>query len=274
MDVHSPSHGVFLTTHWTQVLSARGDSQEAQAALSELCTAYYPAVLAFIRRAGNSDDSARDLTQEFFARLLARRGFATLERGRGRFRSFLLGAVKHFLADMRDQACTAKRGSGEAALPIGSETGTSPGFQVADPSGSNPEHEFDRAWAVALLDRAIATLVQEHTEAGKETQFATLKPWLTGDTESLSQATAAAELGMTEGAVKVAIHRLRKRFRDLMKAEIAQTLDNSADIADELRYLLADARELGEGRQASPHTLHPEKTPCTLLSSARRAGRY
>ena len=231
--------GAFVTTQWTQVLSARGDSPEAQAALSELCAAYYPAVLAFIRRMGHGEDAARDLTQEFFARLLARRGLDTVERGRGRFRSFLLGAVKHFLSDMRDRAGAQKRGSGEAALPIGIETDTSPGLQIEDRTASNPEHEFDRAWAVALLDRALNALAREHAQDGKEAQFELLKPWLTGDVESLSQSAAARELGITEGAIKVAIHRLRKRFRDIVKSEIAQTLDDPSEVADELRYLLA-----------------------------------
>ena len=231
--------GAFVTTQWTQVLSARGDSPEAQAALSELCAAYYPAVLAFIRRMGHGEDAARDLTQEFFARLLARRGLETVERGRGRFRSFLLGAVKHFLSDMRDRAGAQKRGSGEAALPIGVETDTTPGLQIEDTAASNPEHEFDRAWALALLDRALNTLAREHAQDGTEAQFETHKPWLTGDAESLSQSAAARELGTTEGAVKVAIHRLRKRFREVVKAEIAQTLGDPAEVADELRYLLA-----------------------------------
>jgi RNA polymerase sigma factor (sigma-70 family) len=235
----SRAAGAFLTTHWTQVLSARGDSPAAQSALGELCAAYYAPVLAFIRRAGHGEDAARDLTQEFFARLLERRGLDTVERGRGRFRSFLLGAVKHFLSDMRDHACAQKRGCGEAALPIEIETDTSPGFQIADTAASNPEREFDRAWAVALLDRALNTLEREHSEEGKAAQFEALKPWLTGDLESLSQATAARELGISEGAVKVAIHRLRKRFRDVVKSEIAQTLDDASEVADELRYLLA-----------------------------------
>lgn len=238
MGSDSTSASAFLTTQWTQVLSARGDSVEAQAALSELCAAYYPAVLAFIRRSMHGSEQASDLTQEFFARLLARQGFATVERGRGRFRSFLLGAVKHFLADMWDRDQAVRRGSGESALPLETETETNPGFQVADESAPNPEREFDKAWAMAVLDRAMARLLQEQKDAGREAQFAVLKQWLTGDAESLSQAGAAAKLGMNEGAVKVAIHRLRKRFRDLVKAEIAQTLDDPREMADELRYLL------------------------------------
>jgi len=161
-----------------------------------------------------------------------------LERGHGRFRSFLLGAVKHFLADMWDRERAARRGAGECALPLEAGTDTSPGLQVADQSSPNPEHEFDKAWALAVLDRALARLVQEQKEGGREAQFAVLKPWLTGDAESLSQASAAAKLGMNEGAVKVAIHRLRKRFRELVKGEIAQTLDDPQEVAGELRYLL------------------------------------
>ena len=140
---------------------------------------------------------------------------------------------------MRDRAGAQKRGSGEAALPIGVETDTSPGLQIEDTAASNPEHEFDRAWAVALLQRALNALAREHSDDGKLSQFQTLKPWLTGDAESLSQSTAARELGIGEGAVKVAIHRLRKRFRDLVKAEIAETLGDASEVGDELRYLLA-----------------------------------
>jgi DNA-directed RNA polymerase specialized sigma24 family protein len=238
----------FVTTQWTRVLEARGDSPEAQAALGELCTAYYAPVLAFIQRGGRDEHTARDLTQEFFARLLARRGLDTVERGRGRFRSFLLGAVKHFLADQDDRVSAAKRGGGQAPLPLdaqGSGDTTQGGgglksmaLQVPDPATPVPDAFFDRQWALTLLDRALVALAAEHRAAGKSTQFETLKPWLTGDTEQLSQAEAARRLDLNEGALKVAIHRLRKRFRELVKAEIAQTVDAGTDVQAELNYLL------------------------------------
>jgi DNA-directed RNA polymerase specialized sigma24 family protein len=234
------AHAAFVTTHWTRVLEARGDTPDAQAALGELCTAYYAPVLAFIRRSGRADDASRDLTQEFFARLLARRGLDTVERGRGRFRSFLLGAVKHFLADQHDRASAAKRGGGQTPLPFDAHGSgdTTVSLQIPDPAATVPDTFFDRQWALTILDRALTALAAEHHSANKSTQFETLKPWLTGDSEKLSQADAARQLDLNEGALKVAIHRLRKRFRELVKAEIAQTVGTGADVQVELNYLL------------------------------------
>jgi RNA polymerase sigma factor (sigma-70 family) len=228
----------FVTTQWTRVLEARGDSPEAKAALSDLCAAYYAPVFAFIRRNAPDEDSARDLTQEFFARLLARHGVDTVDPQRGRFRSYLLGAVKHFLADMRDQARRLKRGAGQPLESIEPGTDTSPGLQLSDPNAPSPDREFDRKWALTLLDRALAALAEEHKDAGKADHFDALKPWLTGDTENISQAEAARQLGLNEGAVKVAIHRLRRRFREVIKAEIAQTLSDRTQVDEELRHLL------------------------------------
>lgn len=232
-------NNAFVTTQWTRVLEARGDSPEAKEALSELCAAYYAPVLAFIRRNSRDEDAARDLTQEFFARLLARQGVDSVEQGKGRFRSYLLGAAKHFLSDARDQANAAKRGSGHAHESIEPGTDTSPGLQLRDENTLSPEDEFDRKWAFTLLDHALAALAQEHQAAGKAPQFEVLKPWLTGDADNLSQVDAARELGMNEGAVKVAIHRLRRRFRELMKAEIARTLNDRSQVAQELECLIA-----------------------------------
>jgi len=229
----------FVTTRWTQVLDARGPSAEARAALSDLCAIYYAPVFGFIRRSSPGEDAARDLTQEFFARLLKGCGIDGVDPERGRFRSFLLGAVKHFLADVGDRARAAKRGSGNAAVSIQLESDTSAELQLADGNTPGPEREFDRKWVFTVLDRALAALAQEHKAAGKVEQFDVLKSWLTGDNENLSQAEAAAQLGMSEGAIKVAIHRLRRRFRELVKAEIGQTLNDPTHIADELACLLA-----------------------------------
>ena len=229
----------FVTTQWTRVLEARGESSAAKTALSDLCEAYYQPVYGFIRTGVRDDDSARDLTQEFFARLLSRHGIDSVDPKRGRFRSFLLGAVKHFLADARDHANRQKRGSGLPLETLDSETDTSPGIQVADTSLPGPEQEFDRKWALTVLDRALAALAAEHKGAGKTGHLDALKPWLTGDTENLSQADAARRLGLNEGAVKVAIHRLRRRFRELVKAEIAQTLKDPSQLDAELACLIA-----------------------------------
>lgn len=230
--------GAFVTTQWTRVLEARGDSPQARAALSDLCAAYYAPVLAFIQRNSPDRETARDLTQEFFARLLARQGISGVDPQRGRFRSFLLGAVKHFLADVHDHERRLKRGAGRPAESIDAATDTSHGLQLPDLSAPSPDREFDRKWAFTLLERALTALAEEHEASGKAGQFEALKPWLTGDSKDISQAAAAARLGLTEGAVKVAIHRLRRRFRDLIKNEISQTVGNLAQVDMELHHLL------------------------------------
>jgi RNA polymerase sigma factor (sigma-70 family) len=229
---------VFRTTQWTQVLEARGNSPEAKSALCDLCAAYYSPVFAFIRREGRDDETARDLTQEFFARLLARPSLDNAAPERGRFRSFVLGSVKHFLADMRDHANAAKRGSGEIPVSIQEPTDTSPGVEIPDPQAPSPDREFDRKWALTVLDRSLATLAAEHATASEAAKFEALKPWLTGDTDNLSQADAAAGLAINEGAVKVAIHRLRRRFRETIKAEISRTVSDRSQVDQELRHLV------------------------------------
>jgi len=229
----------FRTTRWTQVLAARGESPEARAALSDLCAAYYAPVVVFLRAEGREEDAARDLAHTFFARVLERQSFGGVDPARGRFRSYLLGALKHFLADQRDRAHTAKRGGGATHEPLAAGTDTSPGLDVPDTKAPEAEREFDRKWALTILDRALAALAQEHATAGESARFETLKPWLTGDHEALSQADAARALGMNEAAVKVAVHRLRKRFRETVKAEIAATLNAPGDVDDEFRHLIA-----------------------------------
>jgi RNA polymerase sigma-70 factor (ECF subfamily) len=239
MDPDRHPSRTFATTQWTEVLEARGESKEARAALARLCEAYYNPVFAFIARTVGDAEAARDLTQEFFRRLLARQGIAGVDPQRGRFRSFLLGAVKHFLADMRDSASRLKRGAGQAAVPLDLAEETSAGLQLPDANRAGPDCEFDRKWALTVLDRALAVLAGEHKAARKSDEFEILKLWLTGETEGISQAEAANRLGMTEGAVKVAIHRLRRRFRDLVRAEIAQTLNDPGQVAHELACLQA-----------------------------------
>jgi RNA polymerase sigma-70 factor (ECF subfamily) len=234
----SIGHGAFVTTQWTRVLEARGNSPEAKAALSDLCAAYYSPVFAFIRRSAPDEDTARDLTQEFFARLLARHGVDSVDPQRGRFRSYLLGAVKHFLADVREHDHRLKRGDGQPLQSIEPGTDTSPGLQLPDPNAPSPDREFDHKWALTLLHRALAGLTREHEASGRADHFEALKPWLTGDTENISQAEVAARLGVNEGAVKVAIHRLRRRFREVIKNEIGQTVSDRTQVDAELDYLL------------------------------------
>ncbi len=236
----SAQTAAFVPTRWTLILRARGESPAARAALGELCEAYYAPVLGFIRCSGRTEDAARDLTQEFFARLLAGHGLEHVDPARGRFRSFLLGAVKHFLADEYDRAQAAKRGGGQAIVSLDGrpQGGTTAELQIPDPAGPPPDTVFDREWAVTLVARALDLLAAEFSAGSKSEHFEALKPWLVGQVESLSQADAAERLGLTEGAVKVAIHRLRKRFRQLVKAEIAQTVPEPGQVQDELRYLM------------------------------------
>lgn len=228
----------FVTTRWTRVLSARGDSPEAHAAFSDLCSAYYEPVLAFVRRNIPDEEAARDLTQGFFAQLIAQHGLSTVEPGRGRFRSYRLGAVKHYLSKQRERASTAKRGEGQAPLSIGDGSDTNLGLQIPDPKAVVTDTFFDRQWAHALVNRALCALAAEAATEGKSEHFSHLKPWLLGEVQSLSQADAARALSLSEGAVKVAIHRLRKRFREVVKAEIAETLSDPALVQEELRYLV------------------------------------
>jgi RNA polymerase sigma-70 factor (ECF subfamily) len=195
-------------------------------------------VFAFIRSNALNEDAARDLTQEFFTRLLERRGIDRVDPRHGRFRSYLLGAVKHFLADAREHAIRLKRGGGQTPEPLEPPTDTSPGLEVADPTAPSPEREFDRRWALTLLDRALASLAAEQKAAGTLPQFEVLKVWLTGDTENISQAETARVLGVNEGAVKVAIHRLRRQFRHAIKSEIAQTVKDPAQVEAEMKCLL------------------------------------
>ncbi|MGA2657419.1 MAG: sigma-70 family RNA polymerase sigma factor [Verrucomicrobiota bacterium] len=236
----APVGHAFLTTRWTQVLSARGESPEARVALGQLCEAYWMPVFRFIRRSNYVEDEARDLTQEFFAQLLAHGGLDRVDPGKGRFRSYLLGAVKHFLAGQQDRANAAKRGGGQAPVPLELkvETHTTTSLQITDPGTPVPDAFFDRQWALNLIDRALNALAAEFVSESKDRYFETLKPWLVGEVGPWSQSEAAQQLGLTEGAVKVAIHRLRKRFRALVKEEIAGTVDEPATVQEELRYLL------------------------------------
>jgi RNA polymerase sigma factor (sigma-70 family) len=234
-----PSNDAFVATRWTLVRRANGGTEEARAALSELCDAYYRPVYRFLCREGRDEESARDLAQEFFMRLLQRGDVGGADRERGRFRSYLLGAVKHFLADQRKHARRVKRGAGavHASLDAG-ETEDAPAMEVTDPGGPVMEIGFDREGALTVMERTLKAVEAEFSASAKGAQFEQLKPWLAGDASVLSQAEAARRLGMNEGAVKVAIHRLRKRFRELLRSEIAQTLADGGSIDDELRYLI------------------------------------
>ena len=232
-------NAAFRTTRWTMVLRARGDGPESRAALGELCEAYWTPVFRFLRREGRSEDDSRELAQEFFTRLLSGGGIGQADPEKGRFRSYLLGALKHFLAERKRKEGRQKRGGNAVLVSIeAGGTDTSPGIPIEDPTGPVSDAWFDREWALAVMDRGLSAVRAACEESGKGKQFDVLKPWLVGDTSNLSQTDAGSELGMTTNAIKVSIHRLRKSFREAVQAEIAQTVTDPDEIAEELSYLV------------------------------------
>lgn len=238
LETAPPVSSNFLTTRWTQVLSARGNSPQARIALGELCEAYWRPIFRFIRRSGYDEEAARDHTQEFVAQFLARNGVDAIERSRGRFRSYLLGAVKHFLSDQKDRASAAKRGGGVSPVSIPEPSDTSTNLDIPDPSSVVPDAFFDRQWALNIIERALRALAAEFAADGKSEHFEVLKPWLVGGTDAQAPGEAAVKLGLSEGAMKVAIHRFRKHFRAMVKAEIGETVSDPAEVQAELRYLV------------------------------------
>lgn len=207
-------------------------------ALTTLCETYWYPLYAFLRGRGHGPADAEDLTQAFFAMLFEKQVLRHADPARGRFRSFLLTALQNFAANVHARDTAAKRGGGARFLPLDFQDAE--GRFVLDPaSAESPERSFDRRWALTLLDRAMTRLQDESLQRNKQQHFAALKPHLAGDEPQLSYAETAAVLGMSEGAVKVAVHRLRRRFRDIVREEIAQTVPSPDEIEDELRYLWA-----------------------------------
>lgn len=227
----------FHTTRWTQVRSAKSDSEDGRKALGDLCDAYYEPVLAFLRCELQDVETARDVAHDFFARMLACGGISHAEREHGRFRSYLLGAVKHFLAHQREAAQRLKRGGGVA--PVSLDEDASAICAIPDAQALSPEAEFDRQWAVTVLAHSLEALRQECGADGKAEFFERVKPWLTGEAAHGDQSELAAACGMTPAALKMAIQRLKKRFRDCVKTEIAGTLDDAAMVEEEMRALQA-----------------------------------
>jgi RNA polymerase sigma-70 factor (ECF subfamily) len=229
----------FAATHWTVVLAAaRGASSSlAGEAMAELCRVYWYPLYAFLRRRGHEVHEAEDLTQEFFTRLLGQHFLDNVDRQKGRFRAFLLASLKHFLADQRDRAHAQKRGGGRAIVSLDSLAAEAR-YRLEPAQDLTPEKMFEKQWALALLEHVLSRLHAEMIADGKPALFEALKDSLTGN-RGLTYAAIGAELGMTEGAVKVAAHRMRRRYRDLLRSEIAQTVASKDEIADEIRYLLS-----------------------------------
>ncbi len=227
----------FQTTHWSVVLAARGgETKEAREALAALCEAYWYPLYAFVRHKGHNADDALDLVQGFFERLLEKRDLDTVDRGKGRLRSFLMASCMHYLSNRLDHDRARKRGGGSSVVSID-------GTVAEGRYGLEPSHEltaerlFERRWATTLLELVISRLEEEMAAAGKARQFAILRPTLAGSAERGSHARIATELGVSEEAARAAASRLRARFREIIREEIALTVDDPEDVEEEIRML-------------------------------------
>ena len=232
-----PSPARFPTTQWSRVISAGDpDAPLARESLAELCNAYWYPLYAYIRRRGYDPEKAKDLTQDFFARALEKGLLAEADPTRGRFRSFLRTVCAHFLANRHDWEGARKRGGDRTILPIDA-AGAEGQYAREMADGLTPERIFDRSWALTLLGRVLERLGREYDEAGKAANFEVLRGMLEGDAEATSYAAVAARLGTTEGAARVAAHRLRRRYGELLRQEIEATLADPDEIDDEIRDL-------------------------------------
>ena len=232
-----PGSSQFPTTRWTLVVAA-GDPhrKEARSALVSLCESYWYPLYAYLRRRGYSADEAQDLTQEFFVRVLEGRYLDRADPEKGRFRSFILTSLKFFVADEQDRQRARKRGGG-ALVPIEVSSGEER-YQREPAHDETPERIFERRWALSLLDRVVERLRNEFVHHGRLEHFERLKVFLLGQSDA-PYAALAREMNTSEGALKVAIHRLRKRYRELFRQEIADTVADPADVESELRFLAA-----------------------------------
>jgi RNA polymerase sigma factor (sigma-70 family) len=228
----------FATTHWSVILAAADTAApNAANALENLCLAYWYPLYAYVRRRGHPPHDAQDFTQEFFARLLTRNFLAGVAAEKGKFRSFLLGAMKHFLADERDKAQAQKRGGGKTFVSLDAATGEER-YALEPVDSMDPEKLFERRWALAVLETARARLQEEFVESGKSALYQRLKAIETGDSDALPYAQVAAEHGLGESAVKSAVSRMRQRYRELVRAEVANTVGSPFEVDEELRYLI------------------------------------
>src|SRR5437879_5155661 len=236
-------HGAaaFTTTHWSVVLEAQSESPAAQEALEKLCRVYWRPIYSFVRRQGIGPADAEDLTQGFFASLLEHRNLDAVRKEQGRLRSYLLGAMKYFLADERRRGMAIKRGKGQRLIPL-EELQADERFEIGPADPVTAELIYERRWASTVLERVLNLLKDEYRRAGNAALFDSLKELLPGEPDAPSQKDVAAQLGMTENAVRQAFYRFRQRYQSLLREEIAHTVATPGDIEDELRHLIAVVR--------------------------------
>lgn len=229
----------FRTTHWSVVLAAKDDTSSAAAdALAQLCRAYWYPLYAYVRRKGYGVADAQDLTQEFFARFLEKHWLGSVDRRKGKFRSFLLGSLEHFLAKEWTRAHRLKRGGGQTIIAW---EGCDPEerYRLEPADDWTAERIYERRWALTVLEQAMSALAAEYAATGKQPLFEELKPFISGEDEEISYPELAARLQMSEGAVRVAVHRLRQRYGESVRGEIARIVQRAEDIEEELRHLFA-----------------------------------
>lgn len=234
-----PNPGVFATTHWSVVLAAGHSSAPgAQEALETLCRTYWYPLYVYVRRQGQSPHDAQDLTQEFFARLLDKKYLRLADPERGKFRAFLLKSLKHFLVNEWEKARTQKRGRGECAIPLDADIAES--RYAAEPvQALTVDQVYEKRWALTLIEAVLARLRENYEAGGRLPVFETLKGFIWGEQSQVSYAEVGSQLGLTQGAVKVAVHRLRGRYRELLRTEIAKTVATPGEVDEELQHLAA-----------------------------------
>ena len=237
----STGPAAFTTTHWSVVLEAQGESPAAQKALEKLCRIYWRPLYGFVRRQGVSPEDAQDLTQGFFALLLERRDLRSVRKEKGRLRSYLLTALRHFLADEHRRAMAVKRGKGQKLIPL-EQLCAEEKSRVEPAEPLTAERIYERRWASTLLDRVLSRLEDKYRERDNAALFDSFNQLLGDEPGAPSQADIAAQLGMTENAVSQAFHRFRQNYQSLLREEIAHTVATPGDIEDELRYLIAVIR--------------------------------
>lgn len=240
--VENAGGAAFVTTHWSVVLAAQSRSAVAEQALEKLCRTYWRPIYSFIRREGHTVEDAQDLTQSFFARLLERRDFDAVRREKGRLRSYLLASLKNFLINERARAMSIKRGGGKILIPLDNLMSR----ERTDPEPADvltADRIYERRWALTVLDQVLGRLEEEYRAADNAKLFGRFREFLADEAGGISQSKIADEFGMNENAVKQAYHRFRRRYRELLREEIAHTVATPGDIEDELRHLIAVLRE-------------------------------